>query len=182
MITKNVETLDEIIQANMTIPFRWNLKKREQLGANIIADAKTIIIPQEFLFELRRVSSRILALSDIANLYFIGRTPENFFDYLSGVFDDTNNLPGINLIQFSCRGVRQKGVSTIAPQKLEALFAYFKSVNLDAASILSASRPVALVDYVSSGGTIENLVNLLHRQAKQDSVDWNAVQRNLIII
>ena len=118
----------------------------------------------------------------MSHLYFIGRTPENFFDYLSGIFDDIDEKSSINLAQFSMRGDGNAGLNAISSQKTSALFEYFKSIKLDAASIANAPRPVALIDYVALGGTFRNLVNLLHLQAKQDRVDWNAVQRRLILI
>jgi hypothetical protein len=61
----------------MPNPFRWTIAKREQLGT--LAEALTSPAPQ-FLAELRATAARVLAFADGADLAFVGRTPENFYD------------------------------------------------------------------------------------------------------
>lgn len=166
----------------MTKPFRWSLSKREQLGnwPNYAYDAQAPTA--DFLAQLREAAARVLALSDGADLAFIGRTPENFFDYLSGAFAGLNNAPALHLVQYSLRWAGNGGVESIAKKKRDALLAYFRDEGVDPASIANHSRPLALVDFVAYGGTMETLVRLLKLQAEQDGVDWNAVQRRLMII
>jgi hypothetical protein len=59
-------------------------KEREQLGSLLVGDKSSVVL--EYLHELRECSAKVLARSDQRNFIFVGRSPENIFDYLSGVF------------------------------------------------------------------------------------------------
>ncbi len=163
-------------------PFRWSITKREQLGTLIEQAGKVDPRAYGLLRDLRQAAARVIAFADDANLAFIGRTPENFFDYLSGVFEGVDEAPSLHLVQFSLRWAGPDGLAAIDPEKLDAFFAYLKEEGVDAATISSADRPLALVDFVAHGGTMKNFVSLLHMQAERDGIDWNAVQRRLRII
>ncbi|MGI9475175.1 MAG: hypothetical protein ACR2PI_00585 [Hyphomicrobiaceae bacterium] len=163
-------------------PFRWNIARREQLGS-LIADIPSRNLNHDgFLSDLRRVAARVLAFGDDADLAFIGRTPENLFDYLSGAFAEIDDAPALHLVQFSLRWAGEAGVRSLAPAQLEGFFAYLTETNLDAATIARAPAALALVDFVAHGGTMQNFVELLELQAERQGADWNAVQRRLRII
>ncbi|MCI4643639.1 MAG: hypothetical protein MRY64_02525 [Hyphomonadaceae bacterium] len=163
-------------------PFRWNIARREQLGS-LLEDLNDYrFMHAEDLAILRRTSARVLAMSNGANLAFIGRSPENFFDYLSGVFEGVEAAPACHLVQFSMRWPGEGGVRALPREKLEGLFAYFRALGLAPADIAKAPAPLALVDFIAYGGTMQTLIALLHLQAEWDGVDWNGVQRRLKII
>lgn len=163
-------------------PFRWHINKREQLGS-LLADTQRVNLNRaNFLSELRQVAARVIAFADDADLAFIGRTPENFFDYLSGAFADIEDAPALHLVQFSLRWAGDDGVSSVAIDKLDGFFDYLSEAALDAASISKAPAPLALVDFVVEGGTMQNYIELLSLQAERQAADWNAVQRRLRII
>ncbi len=69
-------------------PFRWNLKKREQLGSLLDGEKGSNVL--HYIDELRECAAKVLARSDQRNLIFVGRSPENIFDYLSGVLQNTS--------------------------------------------------------------------------------------------
>ncbi|MGH1418187.1 MAG: hypothetical protein ACRBCJ_04955 [Hyphomicrobiaceae bacterium] len=163
-------------------PFRWTIARREQLGTLIDLDAPEGVDRHEFLPNLREASARVLGFSDGADLAFIGRTPENFFDYLSGVFSTFDGGPELHLVQFSLRWAGYEGVRAIDQRKLSAFFDYLSDEGVDAVSISRRARPLALVDFVAEGGTMMNFVTLLRLQAEQAKTDWNAVQRRLRVI
>jgi hypothetical protein len=163
----------------MPKPFRWSVAKREQLGS--FRTAQHFPPNEEHLTELRDTAARVLALAGGADLAFIGRSPENFFDYLSGVFTGIDDVPKLHLIQFSLRYFDEKG-NPHTPEKLTAIADYFEQEHIDPASIARGRSPLALVDVVSRGGTMHNFVHILHLLAKRAGVDWNAVQRRLRII
>lgn len=163
-------------------PFRWNIARREQLGGLIENLRDYRFMHHEDLASLRRASARVLALSNGADLAFIGRSPENFFDYLSGLFENVENAPACHLVQFSMRWPGEGGVKALPRQKLEGLFSYFRALGLAPADIANAPAPLALVDFVAYGGTMQTLISLLHLQAEWEGTDWNAVQRRLKII
>ncbi len=164
-----------------SIPFRWNIQKREQLGTLIEDVQKPVRLTDDFLDDLRDVCARVLAFSDGADLAFIGRSPENLFDYLSGIFADIDERPRLHLVQFSLRYV-EDGVDQLPPAQLNGLAKYFEAEGIDPAAIAVSRAPLALVDFIAYGGTMKNLVSVLKWQADQLGTDWNAVQRRLKII
>ena len=166
----------------MSKPFRWSVAKREQLGRLISDIAPADLSQADFLIDLRAAVARVLALADNADLAFIGRTPENLFDYLSGVLCDHPDAPTLHLVQFSLRWAGHGGVEQIEPDKRRGLFSYFKEEGVDANTIAKQNRPLALVDFVVDGGTMENFIKLLHLQSQETVRDWPAVQRKLKII
>jgi len=86
----------------MKKPFRWNIEKRNELGS-LVNDTPNEI-DGEFLNELIKTTSRIIAFSDNSRLFFVGRSPENYFDFLKGIYlnkDEKSDL--LNLFQFSGR-------------------------------------------------------------------------------
>ncbi len=163
-------------------PFRWTISKREQLGGLLVGAPRVNLNERGFLGDLRTMAARIIAIADDADLAFIGRTPENLFDYLSGAFANISDAPNLHLIHFSLRWAGERGIAAIGPDKLCGFLGYLSEEGIDAASVSRALRPLALVDFVARGGTLRNLIALLHLQAERDGVDWNAVQRRLRII
>jgi hypothetical protein len=163
----------------MSKPFRWSIAKREQLGT--LASAQVRLDP-EFVRELREVSARVLALANNADLAFIGRTPENFYDYLSGAFSAVKDAPKLHLVQFSLRAMWPDEATVLADANMSALADYFEHEGVHPAAIAAGDRALALVDMVQYGGTMQNLVRILHELARRARVDWNAVPRRLRII
>ena len=85
----------------MAKPFRWDIKRREQLGS-------LVDVPVEYPFPglipgLRHACARILALSEDSDLVFVGRSPESFFDYLSGMLLGTSWAGRLCLLNVSMR-------------------------------------------------------------------------------
>ena len=163
-------------------PFRWDVARREQLGSLLDGLSDYRFMRADDLDTLRRTSARLLALSNGADLAFIGRSTENFFDYMSGLFDGVAGAPERHLVQFSMRWPGEVGVKALPRDKLEGLFSYFNALGLAPADIASAPAPLALVDFVAYGGTMQTFISLLHLLAEWDGTDWNAVQRRLKII
>lgn len=162
-------------------PFRWSLARREQLGG--IAPPRPPAAPYAGFFDdLRAAAARVLAFAPGADLAFIGRSLENVFDYLSGGFDGIETAPETRLIPFSLRSAGTGGVAAIDPALCDGLFAMLEADGLAPAEIAARRRPLALVDYVAAGGTMENLCGLLKRHAERRGVDWAAVARRLVLI
>jgi len=163
----------------MPKPFRWTIAKREQLGT--LASGPVSLDPA-FVTELRETAGRVLAMADDADLAFIGRTPENFFDYLSGAFADVDGVPKLHLVQFSLRAMWPDEATVFRDANMTALADYFALEGVDPAAIAAGERRLALVDMVQYGGTMHSLVLVLRELARRARVDWNAVQRRLSII
>lgn len=166
----------------MAQPFRWSFDKREQLGSWLEHAPDYRPPHREDLAALREAAARILALSDGADLAFIGRSPENFYDYLCGCFSGLEGLPDLSLVPFSMRWPGVGGATAIPPHKFTGLREALEGNGLSPAHLATAERPTAIIDMVAYGGTMESLVKVLHRMAGEDGMDWNAVQRRLRII
>ena len=163
-------------------PFRWTIAKREQLGTLIKAMPSIDLNERGFLSDIRESAASILVFANEADLAFIGRTPENLFDYLSGVFSAIDDAPFLHLIHFSLRWSGPNGVRSFEPKQLGGFFGYLTAEGVDAMSISERSKPLAFVDFIASGGTMQNFVKLLQLQAEREGIDWNAVQRRIRIL
>ncbi|HEY1389384.1 MAG TPA: hypothetical protein VGF38_12645 [Ktedonobacterales bacterium] len=172
-------------------PFRWNIQERTTLGSLLDGPRKDfpsgpppyvpviepVYYPTDALAEMSGECARIIALSNEADLCFVGRSLESLFDYLSGLLSDTDWAERLWLLQFSWYG-RQ----IIQPHELAGLRYYFESIELDPYHLARRKRPVAFVDIVASGGTFGNLVTFLCLWAKEIGEDWAAVKRKIRII
>jgi len=158
-------------------PFRWDLARREQLGNLLDGDVPEV--PDEFLHELRSAAARVVALGANANLVFVGRSVENLFDYLSGVFHDIDLGPQLTLLHFSNQDWDADALARQFPAELAALRDYFQLEGLDPAAITTAEKPVRFVDVVARGGTFGNLVAILRHWSGEAGIDWPAVRRRI---
>ena len=161
-------------------PFRWNIARREQLGSLISGVSPPQRLNDMFLESLRATAARILAHANRSDLAFIGRTPENLYDYLSGCFEGLRDTPQLHLVQYSLRNAGS--VEQLPESTRQGLFDYLTALGLGPKAIATGPRPIALVDFVASGGTMEGLIRLMKMQAEQEGQDWTAVQRRLRII
>lgn len=174
------------------LPFRWNVQQRATLGSLLDGPRKDIpegspapslpldepsYYPANALGEMSSDCARIVALSNNADLFFVGRSLESLFDYLSGLLSDTDWAERLWLLQFSWYGK-----PIIQPHELAGLRHYFESVELDPAHLARRKRPVVFVDIVASGETFGNLVVFLHQWAREAGADWGAVRRKVRII
>lgn len=163
------------------VPFRWDVRRREQLGRLLQAPPPKRpywYLPMRFrdlLPEVRTCSARVLARAGDARLVFVGRSPENLFDYLTGALADTPWADRCDLLSVSMQGV----LDWVPAPALRALRQQHVAFGLHPAAIASAPRPVAFVDLVSSGGTFGELSAFLSHWARDEGVDVHAVRRRL---
>ncbi|MEM7474208.1 MAG: hypothetical protein AAF483_04390 [Planctomycetota bacterium] len=160
-------------------PFRWDIAKREQLGrlvdAGVFAATRSDAYP-EFVSDLRQCVARIVAFAGDSELVFIGRSPESIFDYLSGVFFDTPWYERLKLANIS---IRYESLDLLQPAALLSAKEHFRAIGLAPLDIVHNSRPIALVDLVSSGSTFQNTSQLLLSWAREEVADLPAVRRKL---
>jgi hypothetical protein len=184
-------------------PFRWDVTKRTQLGS-LIEDlepnhdtwlekemysterrASRTIDDEPPLWlkrELLRCSAKIIALSDNSDLFFVGRSLDSIFDYLSGLLQDTSWANRLSLLHFSMSRTDKRRVERDYPNAIAKLRSYLSYANLEPSQLIKRARPVTFVDIVASGETFGNLVGLLHSWCKEIRGDWPSVQRKIRII
>ena len=158
-------------------PFRWNLAKREQIGA--LADVEAAETYPGFVAHLRSAAARVLAMAGDSDLVFVGRSPECLFDYLSGILEGIANAPSLTLMHFSAPNEPADELAKRHAAELDALFAYVASERLDPQSIASYGKQVRFIDVVSSGQTFGMLVDCLRHWAQRQGADWNVVERRI---
>ncbi len=160
-------------------PFRWDITRAAQLGS-LIGDAPPE--PAAIDGEMLPCCARIIAFSGNSDLVFVGRSPESFFDLLSGMLFDTTWLERLTLLHFSMRYHNESVIQEKHPQAIAAMRAYLESLGLSPHGIATRSRPVAFVDLVYSGETFSRLIMLLARWTREIRYDWNAVRRRIRLV
>jgi hypothetical protein len=184
-------------------PFRWDITKRNQLGRLLdtpVADPYTWI-EQELagspwsegprtgqehyawlIDELVSSGARSLAFADNADLYFVGRSLESLFDYLSGLLFDTSWAGRPHLLHFSARNYSLDGIAQSNPEAVQEFRRYLAHLALDPPGLSRRERAVAFVDVVASGGTLEQLIGFLYGWCRELGGDWEAVRRKVRIV
>ena len=158
-------------------PFRWDVKKREQLGRLIEAEPK--VIAPDFMAAIRQCAARVLAFAGDSNLVFVGRSPESIFDYLSGTLLETSWSERLCLANISIRFQSLKLIARDFPTALATTREHFRAIRLSPDAIIRCERPVALVDLVASGSTFKNTSELLLSWATAEKADLNALRKKI---
>lgn len=162
----------------MAKPFRWDIKRREQLG-RLVDGPLPPYTYTGLIAGLRHACARILALSEDSDLVFVGRSPESFFDYLSGILLGTSWESRLCLLNVSMRHRSLAEIRESFPEALPAAYDHLRDLGLSPEKIASRERKVALVDLVDTGSTLGALTDLLLDWARRTGCDENAVRRQL---
>lgn len=163
------------------VPFRWDVRSRSTLGAVFPEDWSlpgAVAVHPGFGDWLTRCCAHILARSEQGDLYFVGRSPENLYDHLCGLLADTSWAGRVHLLQFSAGA----GVKHTSSAAIVSFRRYCGGLGLDPRAIAERGRPIVFVDLVCGGGTLGNLVRLLHSWARECGVPWRAVKPRLRIV
>lgn len=161
-------------------PFRWNLAKRSELGRLIddrAADDATWLEDA-----LQPLLARVIAFCDDGDLFFVGRSPESLFDYLSGLLFDTSWAGRLHLLHYSMWGMSVNRLDAQYPQAMDELHRYLTALALDPQAIKNRPRSVSLVDLVSEGQTFDSLIQVLYEWCASTTGDWEAIQDKLRIV
>lgn len=162
-------------------PFRWSIEKRNEIGSLI--DYVVVELPEDFKKELIKSSARILAFSGNSMLYFVGRSPENYFDFLSGIFDESKDRKNkINLFQFSGRDYTYKKLANEYSLELNYLRKYMLGIGLSPNQILRRKIATSLIDVVHEGYTFKILIEILYHWALEEKVNWKELKKKLQIV
>lgn len=156
-------------------PFRWDVRRRSQLGSLPHVDPPETY--PEFEDDLLACCARVVAFAGDSDLVFVGRSPQPLFDLLSGLLLDTSWNDRLRLLNVALRHV-----GTPNQEQLRAIYPYFAEVGLEPHTLARRSRTVALVDVVDSGETFGMLLTLLEEWAHRERAEWRAVARKLRLV
>ncbi|MEL7544651.1 MAG: hypothetical protein AAGJ70_12845 [Pseudomonadota bacterium] len=161
------------------LPFRWDITRREQLGRLVPQDPTCALCGDDEFIE---TAGKIVARSAISRLVFVGRSPESWFDFLSGSFADIASAPPVTLLRYSNRGFDAAMLEKTYPAELRAIRTYFAAESLAPRAIVNAPGPVCFIDLVADGGTFEGLCDLLCTWAAQSQVDVSALRAKIAFL
>lgn len=153
------------------LPFRWDLARREQLGRLVEGRDGH----QSDLTGLEECAAKVLARSDDADMWFVGRSADSVFDYLSGALLGTSYADRLHLLPFSLRW----GRGDLTPYQVKRFRINLRSLGLDPDRLARRRRPVAFVDLVDRGGTYGNLFALLREWIDDEGAQWDVIRLKL---
>lgn len=159
------------------LPFRWDMgnpRLKRRLGRG---PALTLTAGQRD--ELLRLAIEVLRQAGEVDLVFVGRSPENLFDLLSGVLRDTTWRERLHLLQLSLKDDTPGRLRRVRPGALERLWRYFQALRLTPPQLLLRTRPVAFVDLVFGGRTFGNLQKVLRHWSGGEPWRWEPVRERL---
>ncbi|MCJ8274148.1 MAG: hypothetical protein MJK04_32715 [Psychrosphaera sp.] len=158
-------------------PFRWDIKKKEQLGNLLTAEANPAY--PEYEEQLLDCAVKVVARSQGRKLIFVGRSPENIFDYLSGIFDNSEQLSQLDILNISNRFRTIDIIKSEWPKAFPALKNHFTDLGLSPKQIIGAPNGICFCDLVSEGGTFENLFAFVKQWALEEKCDFPALTKKL---
>ena len=157
---------------DVTRPFRWDIKRRSQLGS-----LPNVALPEtypEFEADLLACAARVLGLAGDSDLVFVGRSPHPLFDLLSGLLLDTSWSDRLSLFSAS-----MSYTLYVDEASVEGLSPYLTELGLEPHALSKRARTVAFVDIVAHGETFGKLLDVLHLWSEDSGADWRAVARKL---
>jgi len=157
-------------------PFRWDLVRPDHLGTLLDGFPEPDLW---FLDELTDCAAKVLARSENGELYFVGRSADSVFDLLGGALPEPDRL---HLLPLSTGLIDHPLLDRLHPAEVAQLRANLGAHGLSPGALARGSRPVVLVDVVSTGRTFGQLLDILRDWAEDDRADWAAVLRRLRIV
>ena len=137
-----------------------------------------------FVTELRRCAARVIAFCDNSDLFFVGRSPDCIFDYLSGLLFDSSWANRLNLLHFSTGALDWQEAFEYYPSGVADadMRQYLTHLGLDPTGLARRERSVAIVDIVATGETFGKLVSFFKDWCVAEGSDWPAVRRKIRIV
>lgn len=140
-------------------PFRWNLKKKEQLGG--LLKGHRHYASQRYHDELRVCSVQVLGRSENRRIIFVGRSPQNIFDYLSGTLQNTPLEDHLDILNISNRDYGVRDLAKHMPASYAALKKHFMELGISPKQLIASKRGICFVDLVCDGFTFDNLYEFI---------------------
>lgn len=158
-------------------PFRWNLKKKEQLGG--LLKGHRHYASQRYHNELRVCSAQVLGRSDNRRMVFIGRSPQNIFDYLSGALQNTPLEDRIDILNISNRNYGASELARKMPASYTALKKHFTALGIAPKQLIASKRGICFVDLVCDGFTFDNVYEFIAQWCRDEQVDKAALWKKV---
>lgn len=158
-------------------PFRWNLKRQEQLGT--LLKGHRAAAYTGFFDELQECAAKVVTAAKPYDFVFVGRSPESIYDFLTGAFEATSFERKLIHLNISNRFESINQIKGDMAFNFEGLKTHFKELGLSPRDIVRHESGVCFIDLVYSGGTYEQLFFLLEDWCKQENEDFNAMKKKM---
>ena len=158
-------------------PFRWNIKKKEQLGS-LLNGTRSPTYP-DYASEVRRCAAKVLSRSGNRKMIFVGRSPENLFDYLSGTLENTSMEESIDILNISNRFYDINKLEKELPDSYKALKEHFKLLKISPKQVIISKQGICFVDLVSEGFTFDRLFEFINKWCIDEHLDRTAVWKKI---
>jgi len=158
-------------------PFRWNIKKKEQLGQLLLGEMATFYMG--YLEELQICSAKVLEHSDNRRMIFIGRSVENIFDYLSGTLHNIPHGEKLEHLNISNRFYKINDLAKEYPNSYNALKNHFKILKIAPKQLISDQNGICFVDLVCEGFTFDRLFEFIEKWCSEENLDKKSVWRKI---
>lgn len=159
------------------LPFRWNLRKREQLGRLLRHIPEEAFSGYEEL--LSNCAAKVLAFSGGRKLVFVGRSPENIYDYIVGITEGTSRENRVCMLSISNRYETVSEIKERNPQGVRVLKELFTELGLSPEQILQDPAGVCFTDLVAYGGTFKNIFLFLKDWARDEKQNFTMLKKKI---
>ncbi|GAB1818947.1 hypothetical protein [Herbidospora sp. RD11066] len=153
------------------LPFRWDLIRRDQLGA--LLDGR----PEPYLPYLDTIvecGAKVLARSGDGDVHFVGRSADSVFDLLSGALSATGRPGRVRLLPYSHRWEEPLG-----PHEIRQLRANMAALGLTPHALARRKTPFVLADLVYEGHTFTHLYGFLRDWIADERESWDVIRLKL---
>jgi len=158
---------------------RWYVDRPAEQGSPLDDPPPTY---PEFLEDLRICAARVVALSDAADLIFVGRSMESLHYYLDGLTVGARQAPALSLMPLSGAGYISSDAGVYRRTLSQPVFrAHLERFGLSPRALLGRGS-ARLVDLVSEGGTMRSVVDAIRFWSRASGLDWRRVRRRLGIV
>jgi hypothetical protein len=157
---------------NNTIPFRWNIANKSELGQLLNPD---YVLKKYLLEDLRLCVGKIIKYTQDCHLVFVGRSLDSAYDYLSGFYLGSKPKDYLKHLNISLYGQSIEEIGRKDPQSIEELKKHFSQLKLDPHSIKKSIHKIYFVDVVYYGGTYTEIFNFIERWSKEVNEHVSAV-------
>ncbi len=155
-----------------TIPFRWNIANKSELGKLLNPNYE---LNQYLLDALRLCVAKIIKYTEGSNLVFVGRSLDSAYDYLSGLYSELKSGDYLRHLNISLYGQSIEDLTRKDPKSILSLKEHFTQLKLDPHSIKKSKKKLFFVDVVYYGGTYTEIFKFLQCWAKEINEDFQAI-------
>lgn len=115
-------------------------------------------------------------------MIFVGRSPENIFDYLSGILQGTSWDGKLDNLNISNRFKNIGEIANKMPDSYKALKKHFEILELSPKQIIRSKHGVCYIDLVYEGFTFERLIQFLDRWCDEENLDKRAMWKKICFL